>query len=206
MDAKTIARIFEPFFSTKSPTERSGSGLGLSVVHGLVKDHAGFLDVKSTPAMGSTFTVFLPAAAPEEESPAEADIGRLPRGTERILVVDDEPGQRFLSQVYLTKMGYAATVVSNGAEAVALFEKAQLEGKDSPYDLVLTDMIMEGLDGLATCRMVRKLYPSQELVIMSGQIPDGYAPQIKELSAEWLNKPFTPIELARAIRLRLDRQ
>jgi len=206
MDAKTLARIFEPFFSTKSPNERSGSGLGLSVVHGLVKDHSGFLDVKSILGKGSTFTVFLPAAAPEEEAPAEVDIGHLPGGTERILVVDDEPGQRFLAQVYLKKMGYTSTVVSTGKEAVALFEKTGRENKPSPFDLVLTDMIMEELDGLATCRAIRKLYPSQELVIMSGHIPDGYAHQIKELEAHWLNKPFTPIELARAIRLRLDRQ
>jgi PAS domain S-box-containing protein len=205
MDTKTIARIFEPFFSTKSPNERSGSGLGLSVVHGLVKDHAGFLDVKSSPGKGSTFTIFLPVATAEEAVPMETDIGRLPGGTERILVVDDEPGQRFLAQMYLTKMGYTPTVVSSGAEAVALFETAGRDGRTSPFDLVLTDMIMEGLDGLATCRAIRKLYPSQELVIMSGNVPDGYAPQIKELAAEWLNKPFTPLELARAIRLRLDR-
>jgi two-component system cell cycle sensor histidine kinase/response regulator CckA len=205
MDAKTIARIFEPFYSTKSPTERSGSGLGLSVVHGLVKDHTGFLDVKSTPNKGSTFTVFLPAVTAEEESPPEKDPCRLPGGTERILVVDDEPGQRFLAQVYLTKMGYDVTVVSSGTEAVALFETAGCENKAPPYDLVLTDMVMEGLDGLATCRAILERYPSQKLVIMSGQIPDGYAHQITELAAEWLNKPFTPIELARAIRLRLDR-
>ncbi|MEI6786901.1 MAG: PAS domain S-box protein [bacterium] len=207
IDAKTIARIFEPFFSTKSPTERSGSGLGLSVVHGLVKDHAGYLDVKSSPGKGATFTVFLPAVPEEKEDeiPPEVAISRLPGGTERILVVDDEPGQRFLTQMYLTKMGYASTVVSTGTEAVALFETAGREGKASPFDLVLTDMVMEGLDGLATCRLIRKLYPTQELVIMSGQVPDGYAPQIKELAAEWLNKPFTPIELARAIRLRMDR-
>ena len=205
MDTKTIARIFEPFFSTKSPTERSGSGLGLSVVHGLVKDHAGFLDVKSEPGKGSTFTIFLPAAPSENEIPPETDLCHLPEGTERILIVDDEPGQRFLTEMYLTKMGYIPTVVSTGDDAVALFETAGREGKAPPFDLVLTDMIMEGLDGLATCRAIRKLYPSQELVIMSGHVPDGYAPQIKELDAEWLNKPFTPIELARAIRLRLDR-
>jgi PAS domain S-box-containing protein len=205
MDTKTIARIFEPFYSTKAPTERSGSGLGLSVVHGLVKDHAGFLDVKSTPGKGSTFTVFLPAVTAEEEIPPEEDPCRLPGGTERILVVDDEPGQRFLTQMYLTKMGYTVTVVSSGTEAVALFETAGCENNASPYDLVLTDMVMEGLDGLATCRAILERYPSQKLVIMSGQVPDGYAPQITELTAEWLNKPFTPIELARAIRLRLDR-
>jgi signal transduction histidine kinase len=205
MDTSTITRIFEPFFSTKSPTERSGSGLGLSVVHGLVKDHAGFLDVRSSPEKGSTFTVFVPATTAGADALTEPDILHLPKGTERILVIDDEPGQRLLTQMYLTKMGYTSTVVSTGEEAVALFEAAGREGQASPFDLVMTDMIMDGLDGVATCKTILKLYPAQKLVIMSGHVPDGYEPQVKALNAEWLNKPFLPFELARTIRLRLDR-
>jgi CheY-like chemotaxis protein len=96
-------------------------------------------------------------------------------------------------------------VVSTGEEAVALFEAAGRKGQASPFDLVMTDMIMDGLDGVATCKTILKLYPAQKLVIMSGHVPDGYEPQVKALNAEWLNKPFLPFELARTVRLRLDR-
>ncbi len=204
MNSKTIARIFEPFFSTKSPSERSGSGLGLSVVHGLVKDHDGFVDVRSTPGKGSTFAIYLPMRSAGEEIQEPSDIFHLPGGTERILVVDDEPGQRFLTQQLLKKMGYASTVVATGEEAIALFEVMAHQGKPAPFDLVLTDMLMDGMDGLTVCRAILKLYPSQKLVLMSGHVPDGYEIQARSLSAEWLNKPFTPLELASAVRMRLD--
>jgi PAS domain S-box-containing protein len=205
MDDKTIVRIFEPFFSTKSPTERSGSGLGLSVVHGLVKDHAGFLDVKSKPGKGTSFTIYLPTAAAKEDVPELTDVPTVSGGSERILVVDDEPGQRLLTRQTLKKIGYDATVVANGEEAAALFEMAKRGGEPAPFDLVMTDMIMNGLNGLATCKAILTLYPAQKLMIISGHMPDEYEQQVEALGAEWLSKPFTTLSLARAVRSRLDR-
>ncbi len=204
MDEKTIVRIFEPFFSTKSPTERSGSGLGLSVVHGLVKDHAGFLNVKSMPGKGTTFTVYLPLTGAEEKAAGLTAVPTVSGGSERILVVDDEPGQRLLARQTLKKIGYDATVVSSGEEAVALFEMAKRGGKPAPFDLVMTDMIMNGMDGLATCKAILTLYQAQKLMIISGNMPGEYEEQVKALGAEWLTKPFTAISLARAVRSRLN--
>lgn len=204
MDANTIARIFEPFFSMKAPSERSGSGLGLSVVHGLVKDHAGFLDVKSEPGKGTTFTVYLPGA-PAVEAEAASASDKLPGGHEKILVVDDEPDQQFLTRRQLAKLGYDVTTVSRGEEALALFEAAGREGKPAPFNLVLMDMLMPGgLDGLSTSKAILQLFPQQRLVILSGHAPEKYEAQVKALGIDWLPKPCLAAELAAAIRVRLD--
>lgn len=202
MDSKTMARIFEPFFSTKSQSERSGGGLGLSVVHGLVKDHTGFLNVKSEAGKGATFTVYLPAVAEEVKAASAKD--QLPGGHERILAVDDEPAQLFLSQRQLKRLGYDVTVVSSGEEAVALFEAAGRDGKSAPFDLVLTDMVMPGLNGLSMCKAILRLYPEQKLVILSGYAPEKYEQQVKLLGIDWLTKPCSPAELACTLRARLD--
>ena len=204
IDSKIIARIFEPFFSTKEPSERSGSGLGLSVVHGLVKDHDGFLDVKSEPGKGATFTVYLPAE--------EAIVSEMPAATivvgghERILIVDDEPGQLVLARRALMKLGYKPTVVSNGEEAVKLFQEAVQAGKPTPFDLVMTDMCMEGLDGMVVCRKILQLYPTQKLIIISGYSVQEKQNQVKAMGVDWLGKPYTLEDLARAVRARLDRR
>jgi signal transduction histidine kinase/ActR/RegA family two-component response regulator len=203
MDAKTLARIFEPFFSTKAPSERSGSGLGLSVVHGLVRDHEGFLDVRSEQGKGTTFTVYLPAAA-AGEVPETSGSPLLPGGSERILVVDDEPAQQISSQIRLKKMGYEVTAVASGEKAVELFELPGREGKPAPFDLVMTDMIMKGLDGMATCKAILELYPKQRLLIASGHAPAEYKKRLKEMGAGWLAKPYTAADLARAVRAQLD--
>ena len=202
MDTTTLARIFEPFFSTKAPSERSGSGLGLSVVHGLVKDHSGFLDVKSEPGKGTTFTVYLPTV----EGVAAAVVERSASGTlERILVVDDEPAILLLVRIQLKRLGYNSTAVSSGEEAMALFEAAAREGKPAPFELVLVDMLMKKMDGLATCRAIQGLYPNQKLIIISGHAPEGYEEQLRKSGTDWLAKPFSSAELACAVRARLDR-
>lgn len=203
MDAKTIARIFEPFFSTKSANERSGSGLGLSVVAGLVKDHEGSLDVKSIPGKGTTFTVYLPAVAAERlHEPCSKE--SLPGDHEAILIVDDEPGQQVSSRQQLKKLGYSAVAVSSGEEAVELFEASAREGKPAPFDLVIVDVIMRGIDGFTTCGAIRVMYPEQKLVIASGHSQDEYEDQVNIMDAKWLAKPYTAIDLARAVRSRLD--
>jgi len=204
IDAKTFVRMFEPFFSTKTPSERSGSGLGLSVVSGLIKDHAGFLDVKSVEGEGTSFVVFLSAMA-AANVPAELRNTPLPTGHERILVVDDDPGQQTLSLLQLNKLGYITTVVSGGEEAVALFEAASKAVKPAPFDLVMADMIMKGIDGLATCRKIISLYPKQKMIIASGHALDEHAKQTNEMGIDWLAKPYTTADLARSVRSRLDR-
>ena len=202
MDAKTMLRSFEPFFSMKAPGERSGSGLGLSVVHGLVKDHEGFLDLKSTAGKGSTFTIYLPAAeagATSEESKRVP----LPKGNERILVVDDEACQQDSARLLLKKLGYSTIVVSSGEEAVALFESARRADKPAPFDLVLMDMIMRGMDGMATSKEIRRLYAGQKVLIVSGHAPDNLDREAEALGISWITKPYTAYEMACALRANL---
>ena len=86
-----------------------------------------------------------------------------------------------------------------------LFEAAANKGLPAPFDLMLTDMLMDGLDGLATCKAILKSYPTQKVIIMSGYAPDGYEHQIAAMGAQWLNKPFSASELAHALRKQLDR-
>lgn len=205
MDSKLMGRIFEPFFSTKAANERCGSGLGLSVVHGLVRDHAGYLDARSAPGAGTSFTVYLHAVPVAPPATGRAGQAELPRGHERILVVDDEPGQRFLLRKLLGKVGYIVAEADGGEEAVALFEASRKAGMPDPFDLVMTDMRMKGIDGLAVCQTIRQLYPLQKLLIMSGYAPDGHEDLVKSLDIMWLNKPFTAYDLATTVRLRLDR-
>jgi PAS domain S-box-containing protein len=204
IDAKTMTRMFEPFFSTKAPSERSGSGLGLSVVHGLVKDHAGFLDVKSCPGKSTTFTIYLPAA-PAGPPPVDLDNAPLPRGSERILVVDDEPTTQFATQRQLTTLGYTVTLASSGETALAHFAAAHRAGLPSPFALAIVDIIMTGIDGLATCQKILSQYPNLKIIVASGHAPGGYEEQMKALGADWLAKPYTTAQLATAVRSKLDR-
>ena len=205
IDAKLLCRIFEPFFSTKASNERSGSGLGLSVVHGLVRDHRGYLDAKSVVGQGATFTVYLQAIAAGSPVLKAGVLDDAPRGHERILVIDDEPGQRLLVRTHLMRLGYDVTEVSSGEEAVALFEAAHRKGQPNPYDLVLSDVLLKGMDGLAACMVIRRFYPMQKFLIMSGHAPGGHEELIRALDGEWLGKPFLAIDLANALRRRLDR-
>lgn len=204
IDAKTLTRMFEPFYSTKTPCERSGSGLGLSVVSGLVKDHAGFLDVKSEPGKGTMFTIYLPSASAGDVA-AVSDVENLPGGHEKILVVDDEPGQQFLSRRALKKLGYNAETVSSGEDAVALFGVAAQGCKSAPFDLVMMDMIMKGVDGLSACKTILKLFPKQRILIVSGHAPDNLVAEVKALGLDWLHKPYAATDLARTVRASLDR-
>ena len=188
MNEGVLSRIFEPFFSTKAPGERSGSGLGLSVVYGLVRDHDGYFDVRSEPGKGTIFSVFLPFVDSVVGLPVPA-AARMQGGTERILVVDDEPGQQVLARRALRKLGYAVTVVSSGEEAVQLFEQAGQARRAAPFDLVMTDLVMAGMGGLAVCQTILASYPAQKLIIVSGHSEEGKAKQAKSVGADWLVKP-----------------
>lgn len=199
MDAATIRRIFEPFFSTKSPSERSGSGLGLSVVHGLVKDHAGYLDVASHPGGGSVFTVYLPAVSPDALPEAGVQ-APLPGHGEHLLVVDDEPGQQIMTKHMLKRLGYTTTVVSSGEEAVALFDEAFVKNLPSPCHLVMTDLIMRGMSGMTASEEILKRYPGQKVLVVSGHASQGIAAQVKDAGIGFLSKPYSLYELARAVR------
>jgi two-component system cell cycle sensor histidine kinase/response regulator CckA len=205
MSREDMAHIFEPFFTTKRETNRSGSGLGLSVVHGIMKDHEGYVNVTSTKRKGTTFDLYLPLHA-ALRSGAAAESEEAPQGKgERVLVVDDEPVQRFMVRRALSALSYSVVETPNGREAVALFEKAKSAGEDSPFDLVLLDMIMqEDFDGLTTFYEILKRFPKQKVIIVTGHAAEDRGRAAQELGAGWLAKPYRASKLARSVRQKLD--
>jgi PAS domain S-box-containing protein len=196
IDCHDLEKIFEPYFSRKH-MGTSGSGLGLPVVYGVVKDHKGYYDVFSEVDKGTEFVLYFPASSVQDNRIKENadDI----RGHEKILVVDDSSPQREVAVELLTSLGYDAVSVENGHAAVVYL-------KTNAVDLVILDMIMEdGFDGLDTYREIKKFDPSQKAIIVSGFSPTDRVQQALDLGAgSYVKKPFTRSQLGRAVRLTLD--
>jgi CheY-like chemotaxis protein len=193
-----LPRVFEPFY-TKKAMGRSGTGLGLAVVWGHVKDHGGYIDVRSTPGEGTSFRLFLPstAAAPADSN----DVDAVPRGRgETVLVVDDVEEQRALASGLLARLGYATCVAAGGDEAIRYL-------KSERVDVVLLDMIMDpGPDGLETYARIAELHPGQRAVIASGFSETHRVKQAMSFGAgTYLRKPYTAASLGQAVRRELDR-
>ena len=198
MNAATQERVFEPFFTTKGPGE--GTGLGLSVVHGIVRSHHGAIRLSSEVGRGSTFEVFLPAAnsaVPETEAePAVISRGR----GERILVIDDEPMIVTSIHLALTQLGYE--VVSENSAQAAL---ARLEREPQVFDLVLSDQTMPGLTGLDLAQHIRTAWPDLPVVLMSGHSTALTAERLREAGVrEVMGKPYIIDRLAVVIRRNLS--
>jgi PAS domain S-box-containing protein len=204
MSDADLQRVFEPFFTRKKSTGNSGSGLGLSIVHRAIKDHDGFIDVRSAVGTGTAFDLYLPAADGKAPAQASAAPVSVHSGTEHVLVADDVPAQRHLAERALSSLGYAVTCVASGAEAVRFFEKVRGGGRPA-CDLVLLDMVMDdGIDGLDTLKAVRALAPAQKAIVTSGHGMTPRAAEAGELGAGWLPKPYTIESLAAALRAALD--
>ena len=190
-----IEKIFEPFY-TKKVMGRSGTGLGLTVVWGTVKDHEGYIDVESEDGMGSLFSIFIPATC---EVLTENRPGIAPEeyvgGGESILVVDDVQEQREVAKSLLTALCYRVHAVSSGEEAIAYL-------KDHAADLLLLDMIMDpGIDGLETYRRVLENCPGQKAVIVSGFSETDRIHEAQRLGASaYVKKPYTLEKIGVAIR------
>lgn len=207
IDPSIMDRIFDPFFTSKTKMQRSGSGLGLSVVHGCTKDHQGYIDVQSTQGVGTAFTLFLPTSTelPTNESQYEMDASLVAKGVEHILVLDDEPGQRFMAKTALGRLGYQVATTGHASEVLALFQSAANAGRPSPFDLVILDVILaEDIDGISVCRDIMKLYPEQKAIIASGHAPEQSGGKAAALGASWLGKPYELRKLAAAVRSKLD--
>lgn len=192
-------KIFDPFFTTKRGSKRRGSGLGLSIVHGIVRDHHGYIDLETTEGKGTTFHVFLPVYRAPSLSVAGLD---LPRGSEAILVVDDDELQVNVMVSLLQALDYRVMGVQNGEECLRLI-------KDEGYrfDLIILDMVLgEGLDGLATYEALQKLAPGQKVVLISGFSKTARnVARAQELGAGvYLRKPLTIERVARTVRETLD--
>jgi len=195
-----VNRIFEPFF-TKKKMGRSGTGLGMSVVWGTVKDHKGYIDVKSTEGKGTTFALYFPVTRKKSTKEAfKLPVAAYKGKGESILVVDDVEEQRLIAFSILSELGYAVSTVSSGEEAVDYL-------KNNPADLLVLDMIMDpGMDGLDTYRKILELHPKQKAIIASGFSETDRVKAAQKLGAgQYLKKPYTLESIGLAVRRELDR-
>ncbi|MCK5348834.1 MAG: response regulator [Desulfobacula sp.] len=196
-----LERIFEPFY-TKKTMGRSGTGLGMAVVWGTVKDHKGYIDVQSTPNKGTTFILYFPVTRKkiiekEKALPMEEYKGK----GNTILIVDDIKEQCDIASRILKELGYSAISVSSGEEAVDYM-------KDNSADLLILDMIMEpGIDGLETYKKILELHPGQKAIIASGFSETKRVKETQRLGAgKYIKKPYTIEKIGVAVKEELDRK
>jgi two-component system, cell cycle sensor histidine kinase and response regulator CckA len=200
MDAETRGHVFEPFFTTKA--EGGGTGLGLATVYGIVKQSGGYVWVDSEPGRGTSFRIYLPRVRPEfQPTVAEGWVpGEAPRGSERILVVEDEEALRKLTCEVLRSLGYEVIEASNGRDAL---DNAQREG--GRIDLLLTDVVMPGLNGRELAEKLGADHGSLKVLYMSGYTDDVVLRQgVLTEGTAFIQKPFAPDVLARRVRAVLD--
>jgi PAS domain S-box-containing protein len=193
--ATDMEKIFEPFY-TKKVMGRSGTGLGMAVVWGTVKDHKGYIDVESTEGKGTTFTLYLPITRQEQVKDKLLQSSKDYRGNgASVLVVDDVKEQREIASGMLKQLGYSATSVSNGEEAVDYMKKESA-------DLLILDMIMDpGIDGLETYKRILKLHPGQKAILVSGFSETKLVREAQRLGAgAYVRKPYTLDQLGLAVR------
>ena len=200
MDDATRARVFEPFFTTKP----DGTGLGLATVYGIVEQHGGFVHVESTPGAGTTFRVFLPRSgdgAPQARETNGVHATHGPRGTELVIVAEDEPSLRALVTTTLTELGYRVIAAGNGEEAVREYELHA-----DQVALVLLDVVMPRLDARETYERLRAVRADVRVLFTTGYAPSStrLAELLQSGRVPVLEKPFTPQALAAKVRTAID--
>ncbi len=196
MDAQTIERIFDPYFTTKEVGK--GSGLGLSVVHGIVKRHDGAITVKSEPGKGTAFSVYIPRVDVQSETTMIVD-DPLPRGSERILLVDDEQAVVEMGTAILERLGYKVTTETDSLRALEVFS-----ARPEEFDLIITDYTMPNLTGVDLAKEVRLIRPDMLILICTGFSERITPDSLKELGLELLMKPYGMRQISEAVRKILD--
>jgi PAS domain S-box-containing protein len=197
MDERTASRIFEPFFTTKAIGQ--GTGLGLSMVYGIVKQSGGFITVRTRLGVGSTFELYLPVVREKKESIAPA-MPLVGGGTETILLVEDSDAVRLLAESILRRLGYTVLTARDGQEGLAL--SASHSGC---IDLVLTDVVMPKMSGRELAELITAQRPGVRILYMSGYTDDVIIRKgLHDPSASFMEKPFTNASLAERVRQRLD--
>jgi CheY-like chemotaxis protein len=196
MDAKTMERIFDPYFTTKEVGK--GSGLGLAVVNGIVKRHEGAVIVRSEPGKGATFSVYIPrietAVAIPVETPHEASIG-----TESILLLDDEQAVVEMGTAILEGLGYKLATETDSLRALEVFRAGPNE-----FDLIITDYAMPKMTGMDLAKEVRRLRPDIPILLCTGFSEKITSDSVKELGMDLLMKPYGMRQISQAVRKILD--
>ena len=198
MSPEVQERLFEPFFTTKEMGK--GTGLGLATVHGIVVQNGGRVLVESEPGRGTTFEIRFPRTLESPGAPARPPVPAASRGSETILVVEDDPRVRAVTVRALRGAGHRVLVATDGAEALAVAEQS-----DGPIDLVVSDVVMPGMSGRAVVEALRRRRPGMRALFVSGYPQDVIARRgVLDGGIEFLAKPFTPATLGARVRAILD--
>ena len=200
MTAEVKEQVFEPFFTTKE--KGKGTGLGLSTVYGIVKQSGGNIWVYSEPGQGTTFKIYLPRVdEPLEELKEKVEVKEIPRGSETILVVEDEEKVRKLAVRILSGQGYKVLEASHGNDAILVCK--QHEG---PIHLMVTDVVMPNMSGHEVAKSLVPLQPGMRVLYMSGYTDNAIVHHgVLEKGVNYIQKPFTVDGLARKVREVLDK-
>jgi CheY-like chemotaxis protein len=197
MDEATLKRIFDPFFTTKGINR--GTGLGLASAYGIIHNHGGMITVYSEVGHGATFNIYLPMSHKEARREVHIE-NKLLRGTETVLIVDDEEMITDVGQAMLETLGYRVVVAGSGEQAVEA-----LAGGNTPIDLVILDLIMPSMDGGQTFDEIRKIQPGMPVILSSGYALNGQADDIMRRGCNgFIQKPFNILELSQKVREILD--
>jgi CheY-like chemotaxis protein len=201
MDKETMTHIFEPFFTTKEIGE--GTGLGLAMVYGIVKQNNGFINVQSELRYGTAFTIYLPRHIDEnEEGPNDAGPGPNLRGTETILLVEDEPAILKMAALMLEGQGYTVIMAGTADEAIR-----QFKDRYSAVDMVITDVVMPDMNGRDLVDELLKLKPQLKCLFMSGYPANVIAHHgVLDKGVNFIQKPFPLPELMSKVRDVLDKK
>jgi len=200
MSEQVKARVFEPFFTTKGVGK--GTGLGLATCHGIVKQSGGHIAVYSELGRGTTFKIYLPQVESETKPPAPPEASPdLPRGTETILFVEDDPSLRDMAATLLERLGYTVFTAANGVEAMTLIHR---QGRGH-IDLLFTDVVMPHMSGRELADRVHALHPQTKILFTSAYTENAIVHQgVLNKGVLLLQKPFTPSALAQKLRDVLD--
>ncbi|MBI4774124.1 MAG: response regulator [Deltaproteobacteria bacterium] len=200
MDKETLEHMYDPFYTTKEVGK--GTGMGLAMVYGIVKNHGGYIGCYSEPNQGTSFKIYLPKLkkqnypAPDEDQPVQESA----KGEETILIVDDEPALRDIAARILIRNGYQVFQAESGEAALELYQESPRR-----FDLVVLDIGMPGMGGLRCLERLRQIDPNSRVIIASGYSKNGpVSKSAGSRAAGYVSKPFTKAELLRAVRQVLD--
>jgi PAS domain S-box-containing protein len=201
MDEATKARIFEPFFTTKEPGK--GTGLGLAMVYGFVKQSGGHIEVDSEAGRGTTFRVYLPRAEAAATSPKSSPgLLKIPKGTETVLLVEDEEAVRTLARLALQSSGYTVLEARDGQEGVWVAQQ-----HPGPIHLLVTDLVMPRMSGRQLSNLLAEARPGLRVLLVSGYTDEAVVSHgVGEAGVAFLQKPFSPTTLAQKVREVLDQK